>query len=116
MAQGNQIRFAPLVGRHGPDGSELALPDSRRVRLERLYPGTVIKHASNMLLVPAPRTAPIGGRIVDDEELIAWATGFVTAIFAPDQPRTTGTAEPGRTRRPSRADDGADGTRQRVRR
>ncbi|SPF68529.1 Superfamilies 1 and 2 helicase C-terminal domain profile [Propionibacterium ruminifibrarum] len=87
MAQGNQIRFAPLVGRHGPDGSELALPDSRRVRLERLYPGTVIKHASNMLLVPAPRTAPIGGRMVDDEELIAWATGFVTAIFAPDEPR-----------------------------
>ncbi|WP_316671000.1 transcription-repair coupling factor, partial [uncultured Propionibacterium sp.] len=92
MAQGNQIRFAPLVGRHAPDGTELILPDSRRVRLNRLYPGAVVKHASNMLLVPAPRTAPIGGRMVDDEELISWAAGLVTAIFAPDPPR--GAEEP----------------------
>ena len=99
VAQGNQIRFAPLAGRSGPDGAGIALPESRQLRLNRLYPGAVVKHAANMLLVPAPRTAPIGGRMVTDEELIAWAGDVVTAILAPDPPRTGG------------AGAGADGSR-----
>ena len=90
VAQGNQIRFAPLAGRRGPDGAGIALPESRRLRLNRLHPGAVVKHAANMLLVPAPRTAPIGGRAVTDEELIAWASDVVTTILAPDPPRTGG--------------------------
>ncbi|ERK50415.1 transcription-repair coupling factor, partial [Propionibacterium acidifaciens F0233] len=99
VAQGNQIRFAPLAGRSGPDGAGIALPESRQLRLNRLYPGAVVKHAANMLLVPAPRTAPIGGHMVTDEELIAWAGDVVTAILAPDPPRTGG------------AGAGADGSR-----
>ena len=99
VAQGNQIRFAPLAGRSGPDGAGIALPESRQLRLNRLHPGAVVKHAANMLLVPAPRTAPIGGRMVTDEELIAWAGDVVTTILAPDPPRTGG------------AGAGADGSR-----
>lgn len=86
MAQGNYIRFAPLVGRHAPDGKELGIPDSRRLRLERLYPGSVVKHAANMLLVPRPRTAKVAGQPIGDDALVEWAAHFVRDILLPTPP------------------------------
>ena len=53
--QGNRIRFAPVE-----------LRDSQRLRLERLYRGTIIKPAIRQILVPAPKTAPVGGRLPDE--------------------------------------------------
>src|SRR5262249_12364309 len=44
--QGNHIRFSPVQ-----------LPDSRKVRLQRLYPKSILKAATNTLLVPVPKTA-----------------------------------------------------------
>ncbi|AJQ91361.1 transcription-repair coupling factor [Propionibacterium freudenreichii] len=92
MSQGRSIRFAPIAGRRAPDGTELSLPDSRRVRLDRLYPGTLVKNAANLALVPAPRTAKVGGQPIIGDELIAWASGFVRDILLPDAPRRQGTA------------------------
>src|ERR1035437_8332266 len=42
--QGTYIRFSPVT-----------LPDSRQVRVERLYPKTVLKPAVRSMLVPVPR-------------------------------------------------------------
>lgn len=87
VSQGRSVRFSPIAGRRGPDGKELSLPDSRRVRLDRLYPGTLVKSAANLLLVPAPRTARVGGQPIVGDELIAWASAFVRDILLPDPPK-----------------------------
>uniref|UniRef100_A0A2C7AR41 Uncharacterized protein n=1 Tax=Propionibacterium freudenreichii TaxID=1744 RepID=A0A2C7AR41_9ACTN len=62
------------------------------MRLDRLYPGTLVKNAANLALVPAPRTAKVGGQPIIGDELIAWASGFVRDILLPDAPRRQGTA------------------------
>ena len=45
--QGNHIRFSPVE-----------LPDSRQVRVQRLYPRTLLKPAVRTMLVPVPRACP----------------------------------------------------------
>ncbi|HTZ94730.1 MAG TPA: transcription-repair coupling factor [Streptosporangiaceae bacterium] len=45
--QGNYIRFAPVD-----------LPESRQVRVQRLYPRTVLKPAVSNMLVPVPKAVP----------------------------------------------------------
>ncbi|WP_420175907.1 transcription-repair coupling factor [Luteococcus sp. OSA5] len=71
VGQGNNIRFSP-VGE---------LPESRQLRLERLYPGSVIKRQAGFLLVPRPTTAPVTGKPVVGRGLLEWATRVVVDIF-----------------------------------
>ncbi|XRQ11708.1 transcription-repair coupling factor [Actinomadura welshii] len=73
--QGNFIKFTPVH-----------LPDSKQVRLQRLYPKSILKAATDTLLVPAPKTARIGGRPLRDQELLAWATDLVEALFLETAP------------------------------
>ncbi|GAA2604792.1 transcription-repair coupling factor [Actinomadura fulvescens] len=68
--QGNFVKFAPAD-----------LPDSKQVRLQRLYPKSILKPATSTLLVPTPKTAPLGGRPLRDQELLRWATDLVDALF-----------------------------------
>jgi transcription-repair coupling factor (superfamily II helicase) len=68
--QGTNVRFAPVE-----------LPDSARVRLARLYPGSIIKAAIRTILVPRPRTARVGGTPLADTELLAWARELVEAVL-----------------------------------
>ncbi|MFC9976897.1 transcription-repair coupling factor [Spirillospora sp. NPDC127200] len=68
--QGNFVKFAPVD-----------LPESRQVRLQRLYPKSILKPATSTLLVPTPKTAPLGGRPLRDQELLKWATDLVEALF-----------------------------------
>ncbi|MEV4256928.1 transcription-repair coupling factor [Spirillospora sp. NPDC049652] len=68
--QGTFIKFAPVE-----------LPDSRQVRLQRLYPKSLLKPATRTLLVPAPKTKPLGGTPLRDQELLGWATDLVEALF-----------------------------------
>ncbi|MGW5417852.1 transcription-repair coupling factor [Actinomadura geliboluensis] len=68
--QGNFVKFTPVD-----------LPDSRQVRLQRLYPKSILKPATDTLLVPMPKTAPLGGRPLRDQELLKWATDLVEALF-----------------------------------
>jgi transcription-repair coupling factor (superfamily II helicase) len=70
-AAGNHIRFAPVE-----------LPDSRQVRVQRLYPKTVLKPAVRTMLVPVPRTAPIGGPPLRDTELLAWCGEVIRSVLA----------------------------------
>jgi transcription-repair coupling factor (superfamily II helicase) len=70
-AAGNHIRFAPVE-----------LPDSRQVRVQRLYPKTVLKPAVRTMLIPAPKTAVIGGQPFRDTELLAWCGEVIRSVLA----------------------------------
>jgi len=70
-AAGNHIRFAPVD-----------LPDSRQVRVQRLYPKTVLKPAVRTMLVPVPKTASIGGQPLRDTELLAWCGEVIRSVLA----------------------------------
>jgi transcription-repair coupling factor (superfamily II helicase) len=92
--QGNHIRFAPVE-----------LPDSRAVRVQRLYPRTLLKPAVRTMLVPVPKAGmrpasrggdgsrgsgrscagasvtPIGAPSMRDDELLAWCEELIGEIF-----------------------------------
>jgi len=92
--QGNHVRFAPVE-----------LPDSRQVRVQRLYPRTLLKPAVRTMLVPVPKAAPgssgaaamsgaargrgvataaptaIGGEPLRDRDMLAWCTELIDAVF-----------------------------------
>ncbi len=68
--QGQQIKFAPVE-----------LRDSQQVRLQRLYPRSIWKQATGILLVPVPKTKPIGGQPLRDLDLLKWCGDLVEALF-----------------------------------
>ncbi len=67
---GRAIRFAPVD-----------LPESRVMRLQRLYPGAMYKQAAQVVTVPAPTTARIGGKPLRDAELLRWCTTLIEQVF-----------------------------------
>jgi transcription-repair coupling factor (superfamily II helicase) len=69
--QGSHVRFAPVV-----------LPDSRVVRVQRLYPKTVLKPAVRTMLVPVPKTATFGGEPLRDTELLAWCAEVISSVLS----------------------------------
>jgi transcription-repair coupling factor (superfamily II helicase) len=76
VAQGEFLRLSPVgEGTSGPQ-----LPESRVMRLNRLYPGSVIK--PGQLLVRRPRTVTVMGAPVGGFEWLAWANEVVKALFA----------------------------------
>ncbi|HVB45392.1 MAG TPA: transcription-repair coupling factor [Streptosporangiaceae bacterium] len=91
--QGNHIRFAPVE-----------LPESREVRVQRLYPRTLLKPTVRTMLVPVPKAgtrpgsrggagsgrssastgsvSPLGAPSLRDDELLAWCEELIEAVFA----------------------------------
>ncbi|MFG2737388.1 transcription-repair coupling factor [Streptomyces harbinensis] len=67
--QGNKIRFSPVE-----------LRESQELRLNRVYPGSVVKRAAGQVLVPRPTTGKIGGKPLTGRELLAWTGEFLTTI------------------------------------
>ena len=70
VTSGTFIRFGPA-----------SLPDSRVLRLQRLYPRSVVKDVAGHILVPRPMSAVIGGPPVKDTELLDWCSRVITDIF-----------------------------------
>jgi transcription-repair coupling factor (superfamily II helicase) len=84
--QGNHIRFSPVE-----------LPESREVRVQRLYPRTLLKPTVRTMLVPTPkadgtraqpgRSAParsavsFGAAPLRDQELLAWCEELIDAVL-----------------------------------
>src|SRR5690349_20276294 len=68
--QGNHVRLAPVE-----------LPESGQLRLQRLYPRSVVKSAVRTILVPRPMTARIGGQPVKDLDLLRWCRDLVDAVL-----------------------------------
>lgn len=69
--QGNFVKFAPAH-----------LPESKELRLKRMYPGSTLKPALDQVLIPKPKTARVGGRDLHDTEIIDWVLAVIDAIFA----------------------------------
>ncbi|GGP66015.1 transcription-repair coupling factor [Streptomyces abikoensis] len=68
--QGSNVRFGPVE-----------LRESQELRLKRLHPRTVMKPATQQILVPRPATRPIGGKPLVGRELLAWTGEFLTTIL-----------------------------------
>lgn len=71
--QAKNIRFSPVE-----------LRESQQMRLERLYRGATVRAAQHQVLVPAPRTAPVGGQPLRDTEVLRWAGQLIQAILLDD--------------------------------
>ena len=69
VAAGNKIKIEGL-----------ALPESLQVRIDRLYPGAMIKPATRTVLLPAPKTARVGGKPLVGADLMAWLDQFIDAV------------------------------------
>nr|WP_222437295.1 transcription-repair coupling factor [Quadrisphaera sp. RL12-1S] len=68
--QGRNIRFAPVE-----------LRESQELRVQRLYPGTLVKQALRTVLVPQPMTARVGGQPLRDRAVLEWATALLDAVL-----------------------------------
>ena len=73
--QGRNIRFAPVE-----------LRESQELRVQRLYPGTLVKSALRAVLVPQPMTARVGGQPLRDRAVLEWATALLDAVLPVEQP------------------------------
>ena len=70
VGQGRFLRFA-----------RAQLPESRVLRLQRLYPGSVVKDSARSVLVPRPVNG-IGSQPVKDTDLLHWSSALINQIFA----------------------------------
>ncbi len=72
---GRNVRFAPVL-----------LADSRAVRLQRMYPKSIVKPPVETLLVPRP-TAPVLGHPIPAPitgiALLEWARGVIDSVIDP---------------------------------
>jgi transcription-repair coupling factor (superfamily II helicase) len=71
--QGTNVRFAPL-----------SLRESQTLRLQRLYPRSLVKPAVATILVPRPTTARVGGQPLRDVALLDWARRLLEAVLGDD--------------------------------
>lgn len=75
-AMGPKIRFFPAND----------MPESRIMRLKRLYPGALHKQIPGTenwhLLIPKPKTAAVGGKDLVDGAVLDWTHDFLKAIYA----------------------------------
>jgi transcription-repair coupling factor (superfamily II helicase) len=71
--QGRTVRFGPVH-----------LRESQQLRLQRLYPGSIVKDALGTILVPQPMTARVGGTPLRDDAVLRWASDLVRAVFLAD--------------------------------
>ncbi len=67
--QGRHIRFSPLT-----------LPDSRQLRLKRLYTDAVYKTAVEQISVTRPVTKQFGGEPLRDVALLQWCEELLTSV------------------------------------
>ena len=57
------------------------MPDSRVVRLGRLYPKSLVKAPTKTVLVPRPG---MGVQALRDEALLEWARGVIDSVLDPN--------------------------------
>jgi len=69
---GKNVRFAPVV-----------LPESRQVRLQRLYPKSLIKNTVDTILVPRPVSSGFPVKPLDGIALLEWARGVIDSVIDP---------------------------------
>jgi transcription-repair coupling factor (superfamily II helicase) len=70
---GKNVRFAPV-----------SLPESRTLRLQRLYPKSIVKAPVDTILVPRPGTPGATGRPLTGVALLEWARGVIDSVIDPE--------------------------------
>ncbi len=70
-----QVRFLPMP-----------LRESQVLRLQRLYPRSVVKQTVDTVLVPRPITRRVGGQPLRDTALLEWAAGLLDAVLGDSTP------------------------------
>src|SRR5687768_15826509 len=70
---GRNVRFAPV-----------SLPESRVIRLQRLYPKSIVKTQLDTVLVPRPGTPGQTGRPLEGVALLEWARTVIDSVIDPD--------------------------------
>ena len=68
--QGNYVRFGPVD-----------LPESAQLRLQRLYPKSLVKESVHTILVPKPTTARVAGKPLRDTAVLQWASDLIRAVL-----------------------------------
>ena len=74
IQQGKNLRISPIK-----------LPESKQLKMQRIYPGSMYKGASNVALVALPATewSPLGERSkLRDTSVIAWATSVLQELMS----------------------------------
>lgn len=63
--------------------SPVELPESSTARLNRMYPGTIIKAATRTIIVPLPREKALGVQAdsQDSQELLGWVSHLITTVI-----------------------------------
>ncbi|MBS4753700.1 transcription-repair coupling factor [Nocardioides sp. zg-ZUI104] len=69
---GKNVRFAPVT-----------LPESRTIRLQRLYPKSIVKAQTESVLVPRPGTPGRLGTPLEGVALLQWARQVIDAVIDP---------------------------------
>ncbi|MCW2765098.1 MAG: mfd [Nocardioides sp.] len=69
---GKNVRFAPVV-----------LPESRVIRLMRMYPKSIVKSQVGTVLVPRPITTVGGARPITGVALLEWVRGVIDQVLDP---------------------------------
>ena len=64
------------------------LPESRQMRLKRVYPGSTHTQPKGLdtwlTLVPRPKTLPVGGVDLIDGPMLEWCSKFINSIYSAD--------------------------------
>ena len=74
IQQGKNLRISPIK-----------LPESKQLKMQRIYPGSMYKGASNVALIALPATewSPLGERSkLRDTSVIAWATSVLQDLLS----------------------------------
>lgn len=79
--QGRMVRFGPVE-----------LRESQQLRLERIYKGTMVKPGIHQILVPQPKTAPVGGQPLRNTDVLRWAAQLIRAVLLDDIAAAAGAA------------------------
>ncbi|KRA38191.1 MULTISPECIES: transcription-repair coupling factor [unclassified Nocardioides] len=69
---GKNVRFAPVV-----------LPESRTIRLNRMFPKSIVKSQLETILVPRPGTPGQTGRPLEGIALLEWARLVIDSVIDP---------------------------------
>ncbi|MFW6867394.1 transcription-repair coupling factor [Nocardioides sp. CPCC 206347] len=71
---GKNVRFAPVV-----------LPESRTIRLNRMFPKSIVKSQLETILVPRPGTPGQTGRPLEGIALLEWARLVIDSVIDPKE-------------------------------
>jgi len=66
---GTQLKISPM-----------SLPDSKQIRLKRIYPSAQYRATTGLVQLPLPRTGGVGSDRLRDVELLQYIADFILAI------------------------------------